>query len=158
MYVGSRVRIKGAPLTDTLLGCCVKTSDANLLHGIFGHVGSIALELLVLIPLLSNLRGMRNVFLHSLGRTLTLEVDEAWRTPTTGSAMGPQGEATPAVRSGHAAPAPPNTRNDPPDQDECASLQRSSPRRLFSRDAPDPPRLYRPAPVVPARDPATRWP
>jgi hypothetical protein len=39
-----------------------------LLHGIFGHVGSIALELLVLILLLSNLRGMRNMFLHSPGR------------------------------------------------------------------------------------------
>jgi hypothetical protein len=33
---------------------CVKTPETNFVHGIFGHVGSIALELLVSIRLLSN--------------------------------------------------------------------------------------------------------
>jgi hypothetical protein len=42
-------------------------------HGIFRHVGSIALELLVSIRLLSNLRGMRNELLHSLGQLQTLK-------------------------------------------------------------------------------------
>jgi len=51
---------------------CVKTLETKFVHGIFRHVGSIALELLVSIPLLSNLRGMRNEFLHSLGRLLPL--------------------------------------------------------------------------------------
>jgi hypothetical protein len=47
---------------------CVKTLETNFVPGIFRHVGSIALELLVSIRLLSNLRGMRNGFLRSLGR------------------------------------------------------------------------------------------
>jgi hypothetical protein len=42
--------------------------ETTFVHGIFSHVGSISLELLRSIRLLSNARGMRRVFLHSLGQ------------------------------------------------------------------------------------------
>jgi hypothetical protein len=45
-----------------------KTPDTNFVHVVFKHLGSTALDLLVSIRLLSNLRGMRNEFLHSLSR------------------------------------------------------------------------------------------
>jgi hypothetical protein len=56
---------------------CVKTPEANLLHGIFRHVGSILLELLSSIRLLSNLGGTCREFFHSLGQKQPPEIAAA---------------------------------------------------------------------------------